>query len=118
MKATISRAIVKPAIDPTYMFGDIDVRGSPAIRGDVITLELKREEAQFLHDVCENIGGDPDNSRRHFAAKLIVALASVGTNQDTSQDVRGSIHFMSAEEQGAPEDADMHGTHPMEGQSE
>jgi len=100
------------------MFGDIDVRGSPAILEDVITLELKCEEAQFLRDVCENIGGDPDNSRRHFAAKLIVALMSIGIDKDTSQDVRGSIHFMSPEELGAPEDADMHGTHPMEGQSE
>ena len=59
------------------------------------TLELDEEEAQFLRDVCNYIGGSSNNSRRRIADKLICTLERVGVTYErrTADLMDGSIYF-------------------------
>lgn len=59
-----------------------------------IELTLSMPEAQTLVDVCEHIGGCPDNSRRKHTDSIRLALIGCGIKVNGS-DMEGSVHIES-----------------------
>ena len=61
----------------------------------VYTLTLNQAEAQTLRDILDNVGGDPDMSRRCYAEKIKAALESVGVSPSNIDDMRdgAAIYF-------------------------
>lgn len=68
---------------------------------EVVTLELTKDEAQFLRDITHRIGGNPGTSRRGIADRLSLALTpftaypSIKDFNDTGQ--RSAIYFNDSE---------------------
>jgi hypothetical protein len=61
-----------------------------------ITLTLRTEEAEFLVDLMQRIGGDPTRSRRRIADLLSATLRGVGikpTNTPFYSDITSSAFF-------------------------
>jgi hypothetical protein len=64
-------------------------------------LELDKEEAQFLSDLCRRIGGDPTRSRRRIADRLRKVLGSAGVeahNGIADMSINNSIIFVDTED--------------------
>jgi hypothetical protein len=70
---------------------------STVVYSGTFTLEMEREEAQFLADILAKIGGDPDTSRRDIADRFAKALYENGFHFDTS-DLDGSITVLNRKE--------------------
>lgn len=68
---------------------------------EMVSLELTKDEAQFLRDITHRIGGNPGTSRRGIADRLAVALTpfteypSVKDFNDTG--IRSAIYFNDSE---------------------
>lgn len=59
------------------------------------TLTITQVEAQTLRDILDNVGGDPDMSRRCYAEKIKAALESVGVTTSKIDDLHdnSAIYF-------------------------
>lgn len=61
----------------------------------IYTLTLSEVEAQTLRDILDNIGGDPDMSRRKYAENMKAALESVWVTASKIDDLHdnSAIYF-------------------------
>jgi len=65
------------------------------------TIELNQEELEFLKDVFNMIGGDPETSRRRIATRIRNSLAEAGMNMDPTGDLgdrQGNLYFLDAKD--------------------
>lgn len=62
------------------------------INKDVIILTLSEEEARFLQDIMNTIGGDREKSRRKYEESITSALRESGvTLWGNNNDIEGSL---------------------------
>lgn len=54
------------------------VTGKRTVKEVYVSLELSAEDIQFLHTVCERIGGSPTKSLRRSAISIQEALEGAG----------------------------------------
>lgn len=77
---------------------------TPVVENFTVTLELSKEEARLLRDVLQLVGGSPVDTRRRYAASILIPLENVigartePTVADVSRVCR-SIYFVCPEEQ-------------------
>lgn len=56
-------------------------------RVDVVTLELSKDEAAFLVDVMDRIGGPAASTRRRYADEISDSLQAAGVRGKGTEDV-------------------------------
>ena len=61
------------------------------ITATTYTLKLSEDEAQFLQDVCDRIGGCTVKSRRRIADRLRKTLNSVGVKRREVNDIKQGV---------------------------
>ena|ERR1700748_1819516 len=63
-----------------------------------VIIELTREQAQFIFDVLQHVGGDPKTSRRRHAQEVLHTLGEEGITYQPHEDIKESIWVYTPEE--------------------